>query len=237
VALACRGVAVQSANRALRAGPISEPTRDALEKELAQHDLVAAFRQAMRSERVLGLQLIREMNMSLAPWPFGPKLDQCLYIEAMEAAIRGADRPYADSSARAEATRLFERGGAVIALIAPAVEAAANAGARVQSRLRCLRVLNAVQRYEQAGRTPEPKLSDLGLPADAIMDPYDGEPLHLKKLPEGWLVYSVGIDLKDGGGEKLEGLDGEDSGLGPDRPAAKTVAPGDSSGEAKVSPQ
>jgi hypothetical protein len=190
------------------------------------------------------LQLIREINMkiapwpldmALAPWPFGPKIDQGLYLEAMEATIRSADRPYADSPARAEATRLFARGGPVIALIAPSLEATADAGARVQSRLRCLRVLNAVQRYEQAGRTPEPKLSDLGLPADAITDPYDGEPLHLKKLPEGWLVYSVGIDLKDGGGEKLEGSDGEDIGLGPDLP--KPVASGDSPGETKVSPR
>ena len=40
-----------------------------------------------------------------------------------------------------------------------------------------------------------PKLTDLGLPAQATIDPFNGEPLHVKKRPEGWMVYSVGRNL------------------------------------------
>ena len=79
-------------------------------------------------------------------------------------------------------------------------------------RMRCLRVLNALQgRPEQAGEEM-PKLSDLGLPAAATTDPFTDKPLHLKKLPGGWLVYSVGKDLKDDGGELSND---QDVGVGP----------------------
>jgi hypothetical protein len=57
-----------------------------------------------------------------------------------------------------------------------------------------------------------PKLTDLGLPGEATIDPFNGQPLHVKKLPEGWLVYSVGSNLINDGGR----LDGKtDLGAGP----------------------
>ena len=40
----------------------------------------------------------------------------------------------------------------------------------------------------------------LGLPRETTIDPYNGEPLHVKKLPAGWQVYSVGMDLTDNSG-------------------------------------
>jgi hypothetical protein len=56
------------------------------------------------------------------------------------------------------------------------------------------------------------KLTDLGLPAEATIDPFNGEPLHVKKLPQGWMVYSVGSNCVDDGGK----LDRKtDIGLGP----------------------
>ncbi len=63
-----------------------------------------------------------------------------------------------------------------------------------------------------------PKLSELGLPAEATIDPFNGEPLHVKRLPQGWLVYSVGRNLQDDGG-KLD--DNSDIGVGPPTPADK----------------
>ena len=79
---------------------------------------------------------------------------------------------------------------------------------------RCLRVLNAIQARSANGNELVPKLNELGLPSEATIDPFNGEPLHVKKLPEGWMVYSVGPDLKDDGGI----LDGKtDVGAGPIR--------------------
>ena len=65
---------------------------------------------------------------------------------------------------------------------------------------------------EQAGDAAEPALADLGLPADVTTDPFNDEPLHIRKLPTGWLIYSVGADLKDDGGDLT---DYHDVGVGP----------------------
>ena len=59
-----------------------------------------------------------------------------------------------------------------------------------------------------------PNLRDLGLPAEATIDPFNSQPLHVKKLPKGWMVYSVGINLVNDGGI-LDGV--TDLGAGPIR--------------------
>ena len=55
-------------------------------------------------------------------------------------------------------------------------------------------------------------------------DPYTGESLHVKKTPQGWLVYSVGRNLKDDGG-KVEDPTNGDVGVGPPPAAAKPAEP------------
>jgi hypothetical protein len=78
--------------------------------------------------------------------------------------------------------------------------------------VRCLRILNALQ---QAGIKPEngePKLDDLQLPEQATKDPFTGEALHVKVVDGEWLVYTVGPDLKDDGGDLANY---KDFGVGP----------------------
>ena len=78
--------------------------------------------------------------------------------------------------------------------------------------IRCLRVLNALQLKADLPAKEPPKLSDLGLAPEVTTDPFDGQPLRIKKLPQGWLIYSVGPNRIDDGGV----LDGRtDVGLGP----------------------
>lgn len=90
---------------------------------------------------------------------------------------------------------------------------------RTRAKIRCLRVLNALQTHVPAESDKAPKLSELGLPAATTTDPYTGEPLHVKKTPQGWLVYSVGKNFVDDGGK----FDNEQSdiGVGPPLPADK----------------
>jgi len=40
-------------------------------------------------------------------------------------------------------------------------------------------------------------------------DPFDGQPLRYRKQGEGYLLYSIGPDLKDDGGERKKGKDGD----------------------------
>ncbi len=43
--------------------------------------------------------------------------------------------------------------------------------------------------------------SSLGLPTDATIDPFTEQPLVIRKQGASWLVYSLGFDLKDDGGD------------------------------------
>jgi len=71
--------------------------------------------------------------------------------------------------------------------------------------------LNAIEGHRPwNGKSPQ--LAELGLPVDAITDPYDGSHIKVKQVGNDWLIYCVGTNLKDDGG-KLEKL--EDVGLGP----------------------
>jgi hypothetical protein len=92
----------------------------------------------------------------------------------------------------------------------------------LRARIRSLRVLNALQTHVPAGSGEVPKLTELGLPAETIIDPFTEEPLCVKKTPHGWLVYSVGPNYRDDGG-KLEGGPNSDIGVGP--PPAKNRDP------------
>src|SRR5690606_22060368 len=85
------------------------------------------------------------------------------------------------------------------ALLGPALRAAANAEARRITFVRCLRVHNELGAYqERAGREAE-RLDELTLPPEARTDPWTGKPLILKRVANGWVIYSVWDNGKDDG--------------------------------------
>ncbi len=205
--LAVRGVAIRSANRILRAGPHSDAEHDSLAAELACHNLVNAYQQALRTERAFGLQSFDEM-----PSPFFHKADQRDYLDLIEAGLPAMSTPLANSSSHAQTATIIGRAGPLTKLVAPATQAMQVAATRTLAEMRCLRVLNELVRHEQHAETAKPEIADLGLPADVIVDPFDGKPLRVKKLADGWLVYTVGQNQKDDGGNLT---DYQDVGLGP----------------------
>ncbi len=218
VALAMRSVAVDVTSRVLRAGPLSDDAYQRLEVELARHDVIAAYRQALVGARVDGIQYFRDKrtgSFGFRVFPHTFKHDQCDYLELIDESIRSADLPYSESDAWAGVTTLPMQSRTLTQLIAPTIQATANVKCRVQAQLRCLRILNAIVRRDQAGDQTEPELAALGLPADVLEDPYSGESLLVKKLPDGWVIYSVGQKLTDGGGTNLGGQSDQDVGLGP----------------------
>jgi hypothetical protein len=74
------------------------------------------------------------------------------------------------------------------------------------ARLRATRAGIAVERFRLAnGRLPD-SLDEL-VPKflDAVpSDPFDDNPIRYKKLPKGFVTYSIGPDLKDDGGKERD---------------------------------
>ena len=218
VSLATRDASIDAANRVLRAGPLPDAAYQRLDDELAQHDVVAGYRQALITERACGVQSFQELidaRFAMRLYPATFNHDQADYLELIEVLIAGAGQPYADSVAVHQVGTMVSGSGALTGLFAPAAQATFDAKCRVQTELRCLRILNAMLRREQAGQEIGPKLEELGLPAEALEDPYSGESLLVKRLPAGWVVYSVGKKLADGGGTNLGSEYEQDVGVGP----------------------
>jgi hypothetical protein len=213
VANGCRGLTTDILNQALRAGPIPDKVHQAVDDELSHHDLYGAFRRSLVTERVVGLESIDFMFGNRFPiqffwlWPASYKWAQNDYLKFLDETDRAIGEPYPDAILDLEKPR-----GIWAAMVQPSMTASLISAHRVQAILRCARLLNALSRSEQAHPGVEPKLSDLGLPADATTDPFSGQPLIAKKLPEGWLIYSVNNNQKDDGGDFA---DVNDIGLGP----------------------
>jgi tetratricopeptide (TPR) repeat protein len=218
VPLACRGIAVEASNLVLQAGLLPKDAREALEAELALQDGLEAYEEALKTERAYGLDYFRTSPLRKCWFVTRPLWNDatCYYLDMIDRHLAAAARPYSEVVATTPAIARNGIGFRGLAdLVEPAVVAGRAAMERTRAAIRCLRVLNALQARPEQGGAETPKLSDLGLPVTATTDPFTGKPLQVKKLPGGWLVYSLGKDLKDDGGDFTEA---RDVGVGPPRP-------------------
>jgi hypothetical protein len=216
VTLACTHVAMEEANRVLQSGPVSAAMRQNLDAELALHDTMENYKWALLSERAYSLSSIRELPGAGFWLTRGLMSDMALgLIGLFDAYLAKASRPYSEVVA-AKAASASSPGPnpyrTLVTLLEPAMVSLRAPAERIRAMSRSLRALNSIQSREAAGPPFESKLTDLGLPIAATIDPFNGEPLRVKRLPEGWIVYSVGENLVDDGGK----LDGKtDIGAGP----------------------
>ena len=84
------------------------------------------------------------------------------------------------------------------------VQQAALISAHVDVCRTCL----AIESYRAANAALPGSLVDLGTKflKDQPTDPFDGQPLRYKKLAKGYVVYSVGEDGKDDGGDEKKDI-------------------------------
>ena len=199
VRLGCRTVAVEGANEVLRVGPVTPASREALDAELALLDTSDDLIWALRSERAFSLSVIRD---SFEKAVFVPSLMSnsvaLRFLDFYDQLLEHASRPPWQS----RFTPRFQGGwnplDIMITQHIPAMQSTREAAERVRAISRSLRVLNALQAH---GVEEVPaNLNGLGLPEKATIDPFNGEPLRVKKLPDGWLVYSVGKNRRDDDG-------------------------------------
>jgi hypothetical protein len=217
VATAVRGIGVETANRVLRSGAITDSARDALDAELGLHDLTESYRHALITERAIGLTAFTELNLGQS-WPARGFWNNAViyYLDVMDSQLALAPQPYHQvlQAGAPEVSRPVSPWTALADMVLPSIEATRQATERTRATIQCLRIVEIVTRRQQQG-VEVTGLADLKLPEEDITDPFTGKPLLMKKLPEGWVVYSVGNDLDDGGG-KLDGR--SDFGLGPVSP-------------------
>ncbi len=155
--------------------------------------------------------------------------DQLIGLKLESEYLDIARRPSHEWAAKMRAVDLSEAKGPAIRLLLPAAEKVTLAVLRSMARLRSLAVGLACEQFRQAnGRWPK----DLAEIPKSILpnvprDPYFDAPIQYRLLPDGIVVYSVGSDLHDDGGNLAyeNPLPGEDVGVRLWSPEFRRIAP------------
>lgn len=193
----------------LRSHTFEPATYERLQSELASLDSLDALVNALAMERAFGMEQYEELIQVSSPALRGVGRliwgeDAIRYLQLADEQMKLATRPYFE--VQAEYTVSPNGAGTAMSdLVRPAMVSAREAFERRRAVLRCLRVLACINERRLPDAT-EVSLESLGLPPEAITDPFTGEMLKLKRGEVGWIVYSVGKDRTDDGGD-IEGAD------------------------------
>lgn len=157
---------------------------------------------------------MKEFEKAIAPlWLFRSPVwrvfllpdDLAAYRRTMKEIHEATARPYPEARQALEAldqSLRRNRCGLLTSLIVPYLNNCVRSAAETDSARQLVRLAVAVLAYRsQNGKEPE-KLD--GLVPDYLdrvpLDPFDGQPLRLKRGEKGLVLYSVGGDLKDDDG-------------------------------------
>jgi hypothetical protein len=139
-------------------------------------------------------------------------LDMLRYMDLMDDYVRISERPAEERfllikpvEARIQS---LPRRCWVSRMLTDALGTAVIKNLRYVAEIRTARAALEVERFRLAtGHLPE-TLTELSptVMKTTLLDPFDGQPLRYKKLPKGYVVYSVGEDGKDDGGDEKKDI-------------------------------
>jgi hypothetical protein len=193
-----------------------EKVQHLLEREIDEPRLTIAMRgeravvanmiEAVQDGRLRRSALLPAANSKWPRWvadwvPRNVTLNRANELQAMNDLVEASKLPVEQQlSAIMEKIDFWEERGV---LMVRAARRTASAHTRNQAKLRSAMVALAVERYGQAHAAWPASLDGLvrsGLLKAVPVDPYDGQPLRYRRLPEGVVIYSVGVDGIDDGG-------------------------------------
>lgn len=212
VGIACRSMSIEVIVAVLERASLTDEQREKIDQALGECESVSSFRHALASERIYGLAAFRSeifggpvQSMVMSTF----KLDACDYVDLIGQMDDWAARPR--HSIADELSILAEQEwGVLTKMVAPALIQVRYVHDRALARVRCARLLNALQNHFPDGIPEQPVLSELSNTEDFWLDPFTGKPLNVRVTAEDIVVYSVGSNGTDEGG-RLD--DQEDQGI------------------------
>ena len=162
VVLTAQGIATESTNAALQAGPVSKEVHDALDAELALQERMGGYTWAIKSERAFGLDSFRNFPMRNFWLFYRARFNrwESEYLDEMQAflALTHGSSPYQE--AERAIRRIQAKSSSTMAkLVGAPMQSIQQAVTRTRAIIRSLRVLNAIQAHVPAGSNETPKLS------------------------------------------------------------------------------
>lgn len=204
---------MEAASAAMASGELSPEARRRLDEGLVAADSLDGYRHAVRTEGASAVSALEGLPGSRGWLRRGLVNDGTTHLLDI---INGYET---ESGMPFDQVLPLHRGRQVpltwnvyrslVEMMRPALDAARVPAERVRAFSRILRAKNAMQEkgLAKADGTMPPNLGSLGLPPEATVDPFTGQPLKVVRQDDRWNVYSCGADLKDDGGEFAQGKD------------------------------
>jgi hypothetical protein len=197
--------------------------QDAIQRELDDPRLLWA----MRGERAIGVNMLDAMAQGrlqrsafaarwtgmpstdwrtwLSDWmPGAVSLNRANFVRAANEMVEASKLPVEQQlDAIKRVVEKRQRHDAITGTTLPACVKTAFAHTRNQARLRCFLTALAAERHRQDKGDWPASLEHLvpaGLLTAVPVDPFDAQPLRFKRVADGALFYSVGVDRTDNGG-------------------------------------
>ena len=199
VRCACRGIAIREAYEILSQHDIEQESRIQLNQLLESYEASDGYRWTLVSERAVGSSLLSEMGA--VPLAFSGKA----YLDLIANELEQCDKEAFEKDLSFEnEISLLDGGHAQMVL--PALSTTRHANSRLKSQVRGLRIVSALTANLDSAEQEITKeyLIGLGVPESMTVDTMNGELMKVKRTDEQWLVYSVGLNLADDGGNANE---------------------------------
>lgn len=220
------GTASRALAECLSYGTLASAQARELYDEFGRVNLKASFVSALEGERAVQLTVLDRIQERALPeasedggrietllrrWAGSPllkaqiRMEKRAFLREMAAAISEADLSYRESAARrasGQSEKTYLRRSLITRSLVPSLDrprAARDRGIAAAAGSRIVLALEAHR--DQVGSYPD-SLADLkSIPGWKIeKDPFSGRDFVYRKLPAGFLLYSIGEDFKDDGG-------------------------------------
>lgn len=175
---------------------------------LGRVDLMRAYKNAMIGERTFGLCVFEQADISTGVWWLFSKLDEWAYLSLMRRQIEMANLTYREAKERGleSPSKLTAPFFAPITMLASVAASSWKHAFILRdttiAELAIARTALAIEAYKSKfGHFPD-SISELKskLGWKIPPDPFSGQDLKFRRSGTGYILYSIGADLKDNGG-------------------------------------
>jgi hypothetical protein len=230
VRIACVNSVCNAIERTLGQGEPPPEDMSVLQKMLEEEDVFPSLLLATRGERALMHQVFDlvdrgEMDMkhlegfagsktttdwlqnfATSFWRMDTREDNALFLSLMTRRINEIQRPIHEQTALEKAFdqefQTVPKNAMITRMLMPAISKVSEGFRRTHASVRCTIVALAAERYRRDKKTWPDSIDQLcpNYLATVPLDPYDGKRLRYKRVIDGVIIYSVGQDMADNGG-------------------------------------
>ncbi|WP_460167748.1 hypothetical protein [Thermostilla marina] len=216
-AVAAQDVAIRYLALGLGREPIPEELAVEIDQALARVEPRKAFIAAAKADRVIGWEMLQQGGEDESWLDETTRLRyQIAFLKLVDEFVGEVERGDYQALGSMQLVDRLPEDQDFAKITMPAYETAAEHAFRVEALAHAARILLALHQSpeakQQTGKIERAMMLQLGVPNEAVPDPFSGGDMIAVRSGDGWLVYSVGPDAKDDGG-KITGRDPLDIGF------------------------